>query len=67
MILEFLRTGLIPRLPSAILAVGLVISGLITGMVGLVLHTIARRFQELDLQFRFLGREFSDINREKGA
>lgn len=58
-ILEFLRTGLIPRLPSAVLAVGLVLSGLITGMVGLVLHTVARHFQELDLQIRFLGREIS--------
>jgi hypothetical protein len=65
-ILEFLRTGLISRLPSAVLAVGLVLSGLNTGMVGLVMHTVARRFQELDLQMRILGREFSDTNREKG-
>ena len=65
-ILEFLRTGLISRLPSAVLAVGLVLSGLSTGMLGLVMHTVARRFQELDLQMRFLGREFSDTNREKG-
>jgi Glycosyl transferase family 2 len=56
---EFLRTGLVPRLPSAVLAVGLVLSGLVTGMVGLVLHTIARRFQELNLQLRHLEHEIS--------
>jgi hypothetical protein len=59
-ILEFLRTGLISRLPSAVLAVGLVLSGLVVAMVGLVLHTVARRFQELDLQLQSLGREVSD-------
>jgi len=64
-VLEFLRTGLISRLPSAVLAVGLVLSGLITGMAGLVLHTVVRRFQELDLQIRFLESEFSNANLEK--
>jgi glycosyltransferase involved in cell wall biosynthesis len=66
--LEFLRTGSISRLPSAVLAVGLILSGLITGMAGLVLHTVVRRFQELDLQIRFLGRDFrdsSDTSRER--
>jgi glycosyltransferase involved in cell wall biosynthesis len=58
-VVEFLRTGLIPRLPSAVLAVGLVLSGLIVGLVGLILHTLARRFQELDLQMRHLEREIS--------
>jgi glycosyltransferase involved in cell wall biosynthesis len=54
---EFLRTGLVPRLPSALLAVGLVLSGLLAVVVGLVLHTIARRFQELDYQLRILALE----------
>jgi glycosyltransferase involved in cell wall biosynthesis len=64
-VLEFLHTGAISRLPSVILAAALAVSGLISGMVGLVLHTIARRFQELDLQMRVLGRELSEANREK--
>lgn len=64
-ILEFLRNGLISRLPSAILAVVLLLSGLISGIVGWILHTVARRFQELDLQMRVLGREFSDSIQEK--
>jgi glycosyltransferase involved in cell wall biosynthesis len=62
-ILEFIRTRFITHVPSAVLAVGLVLSGLITGMAGLVLHTVVRRFQELDLQVRFLEREFSDTTR----
>jgi glycosyltransferase involved in cell wall biosynthesis len=51
-IFEFLRTGLVPRLPSAVLAVAFVLSGMITIAVGLILHTTARRFQELEYQLR---------------
>jgi glycosyltransferase involved in cell wall biosynthesis len=47
-IVEFVKTGLVPRLPSAVLAVGLVLSGMLLFVVGLVLHTITRRFQELE-------------------
>ncbi len=47
---EFIKTGFISRMPSAILAVGLVLSGLIICFTGLVIHTISRRFQELDRQ-----------------
>jgi glycosyltransferase involved in cell wall biosynthesis len=60
-IVEFIRTGLVPRLPSAVLAVGLVLSGMLAMVVGLVLHTIARRFQELDYQLRILA---VDLERE---
>jgi len=49
---EFLRTGLVPRLPSAVVAVGFVLSGMLTIAVGLVLHTTVRRFQELEHQLR---------------
>jgi glycosyltransferase involved in cell wall biosynthesis len=47
---EFIKTGFISRMPSAILAVGLVLTGLIICFTGLVIHTISRRFQELDRQ-----------------
>ncbi len=47
-IAEFIDTGFILRIPSAILAVGLVLSGLLVIFVGLILHTIGRRFQEID-------------------
>jgi len=51
-IIEFFKTGLVPRLPSAVLAVGLVLSGMLLITVGLVLHTITRRFQELEHQIK---------------
>ena len=53
-IYEFIETGLVPRLPSAVLAVGLILSGMLSITVGLVLHTIVRRSQQLDHQLRVL-------------
>jgi glycosyltransferase involved in cell wall biosynthesis len=49
---EFAATGAVYRVPSAILAVGLVLSGLLVAFVGLVLHSISRRFQEIDCQLQ---------------
>jgi hypothetical protein len=63
LILDFLRNGLISRPVPAVLAVGLVLSGLIIGMSGLVLHTVVRRFQEMELQMGFLGGERSNTIR----
>jgi glycosyltransferase involved in cell wall biosynthesis len=54
---DYIKTGLVPRLPSAVLAVGLVLTGVITGFVGLILHAIARRFQEMDRQTQILADE----------
>jgi glycosyltransferase involved in cell wall biosynthesis len=56
-IVEFIKTGLVPRLPSAVLAVGLVLSGLLCIGAGLVIHTITRRFQELEYALQRLIRE----------
>ncbi len=53
-IADFLRTGLINRIPSAILAVGTVLSGLISIVVGIILHVIAQRFRELDANLQAL-------------
>ena len=55
-IYEFLHTGLVPRLPSAVLAVGLELSGMLATAVGLVLHTTVRRFQEFEYQLRNVGK-----------
>jgi glycosyltransferase involved in cell wall biosynthesis len=49
---EFLSTGQVQRLPSAILSVGTVTAGILTGFAGLMLHTVNRRFQELDYLVR---------------
>jgi len=51
-IYEFLETGLVLRFPSAILAVGIILSGMLLIVVGLILHTINRRFQELEYYIR---------------
>ncbi len=53
-ILEFFKTGLVLRLPFAVLAVGLVLCGMLLIIAGLIVHTILRRFQELDYQLRLL-------------
>ncbi|MCL4395178.1 MAG: glycosyltransferase family 2 protein [Chloroflexi bacterium] len=51
---EYLTTGLVLRLPTAILAVGLVVFGMLLVSVGLILHTVNRRFQELEFYTRSL-------------
>jgi glycosyltransferase involved in cell wall biosynthesis len=56
-IIEFIETGLVPRLPSAVLAVGMVLSGMLLIVVGLVLHTIARRFNEIEHQLISMSEE----------
>jgi Glycosyl transferase family 2 len=56
-IVELIRTGLVPQLPSAILAVGLVLAGMLLVVVGLVMHTITRRFQELEHQLKMKDKE----------
>jgi glycosyltransferase involved in cell wall biosynthesis len=58
---EHFHTGAVTRLASAVLSVGLVLSGMLSTAAGLVLHTINRRFQELDhlvrVQRSSIGRE----------
>ena len=39
---EFAQTGLVPRLPSALLAVALVMSGLLSLVSGLILDTVVK-------------------------
>jgi uncharacterized membrane protein YkvI len=58
-IVEFLETGLVPRLPSAVLAVGLVLGGVLLILAGLIVHTIVRRFQEFDHTLRVMARDLA--------
>ena len=51
---EFIATGIVLHVPLALLAVGTVLSGLFVMFIGLVLHTISHRFQELDYQLQGL-------------
>ena len=59
-IIEFVRTRYITHVPSAILAVGLVLSGLLLVAVGLILHTVVRHSQELQLRLQMMTDEIVD-------
>jgi glycosyltransferase involved in cell wall biosynthesis len=51
---DYLNGGYVHRIPSAILAAGLMSLGVLLCCVGLILHTISRRFHELDFHVRAL-------------
>ena len=51
---EYFETGFVSKLPSAVLAVGLGLCGLVLIAIGLLLHSIARRAQEFDYQVQML-------------
>ncbi len=46
-VLDFLRTGLVPRLPTAVLAMGLVLLSFLAFACGLILDSVARGRKEL--------------------
>jgi hypothetical protein len=58
-IVEFLRTGLVPRLPTAVLATGLMMLASLSLVCGLILHTVTRgriemkRLYYLSIPIRF--------------
>jgi len=58
-ILEYLQTGLVLHMPSAILAVGMVLAGMLSLTVGLILHSITRRIHELEYLIRCQARSDS--------
>lgn len=53
-ILEVMSTGLALRIPTAILSIGLVLAGMLAVAVVFILHTVNRRFQELECLLRLL-------------
>jgi len=58
-IVQFIKAGQVRSLSLAILGVGLVLSGMLLCVVGLVLHTITRRFQDLEYQLKLSHKETS--------
>ena len=60
---EYLKNGLV-KLPSAVLAGGLVICSLLLIAIGLLLHSIARRAQEFDYQLQMFG---DQLRRERNS
>lgn len=60
---EYILTGIVSHVPLAILSTGMVLSGLLVAFVGLILHTISRRFQEVDSQLQNIAERIQDIKR----
>jgi glycosyltransferase involved in cell wall biosynthesis len=54
LVTEFLRTGLVPRFPTAILATGLVILGFVSFVAGLILDTVTLARREMK-RLHYLG------------
>ena len=46
-VMEFARTGLVPRLPTAVLATGLMILAMLATVCGLILDTVTRGRREI--------------------
>lgn len=44
--LTYLETGLVPRLPTAVLATGIMLLGFLTGLCGIILDTVSRGRRE---------------------
>lgn len=67
-VVESISKGTAARLPLAILATGLGLCGLLSLTVGLILHSIARRSQELEYQLEMLADELRrDLPADAGA
>lgn len=60
---EFVLTRIVSHVPLAILSTGLVLSGLLVAFVGLILHTISRRFQEVDFQLQNIAEAVESVKR----
>lgn len=56
-LVEFFSSAIVPRVTTAVLAVGLFLCGLLSLTAGLILHSIARRSQEFEYQIQVLADE----------
>jgi glycosyltransferase involved in cell wall biosynthesis len=65
LVLQFVTQGSNARPMLALVAVSIALCGLLSFAVGLVLHSIARRSQELDYQMQVLGDELRARNSER--
>jgi glycosyltransferase involved in cell wall biosynthesis len=52
---DYLHTGLVNRMPSAVLATGMVLLGTLMLVTGLILHSLTRRIREMEYLIRCLG------------
>ena len=63
-LLEYGETGLVPRLPSAVLAAALEIVGIVLGGIGFILSAMSRRFQEIDSKLDLIASQ--GVRRDSG-
>jgi hypothetical protein len=56
-VFEFVRGDTVPRVTTAVVAVGLLLCGLLSLTAGLILHSIARRSQEFEYHMQVLADE----------
>lgn len=63
-VIEYAQTGLVPRLPSAVLAAVLEVVGILLGGVGMVLSSISKRFQEIESKLDLIAMDRAESTRE---
>jgi hypothetical protein len=66
-VLEYAQTGLVPRLPSALLAAVLEVVGILLILVGFVLSSISKRFQEIESKLDLIALDRAESARERRA
>jgi glycosyltransferase involved in cell wall biosynthesis len=72
-VFEFVRGGAVPRVTTAVVAVGLLLCGLLSLTAGLILHSIARRSQEFEYHIQVIadelraGRDRRPIRNDEGG
>jgi glycosyltransferase involved in cell wall biosynthesis len=64
-VIEFAQTGLVPRLPSAVLAAVFEVVGILLILVGFVLSSISKRFQEIESKLDLIAMDLADGTRER--
>jgi Glycosyltransferases involved in cell wall biogenesis len=64
-VVEFIRTRYITHVPSAVLAVGMELFGAVLVAIGLILHTVVRHSQELNVRLQLMTDEI--VHRARGV
>lgn len=64
---EFLRTGVVTNISWGLLAVGIGLTGMIISIAGFILHTIVRRFQEIEHTLQVRADEMNRESRSAAA
>ena len=63
-VINVVRTGVLSNLTAAVVATGLALTGMLSIVAGLILHTIVRRFQEIEHTLAIRADELTHDTRE---